>query len=71
MEDIRLPTTPSSAQALLVRVCGKTIAVATRGIEEIHFVTEEQLQRLGNRIAYRRDNELARTTSCNWKPCST
>jgi chemotaxis protein histidine kinase CheA len=56
--EIRLPTTLLSAQGLLVRVQGTVLAIATRGIEEIRFVTEEQLQKAGSQRIYRQGDRL-------------
>lgn len=56
--EIRLPTTLLSAQVLLARVRGRTIALATRGVEEIHFVTLDQLQPLGDRLAFQYGEQL-------------
>ena len=56
--EIRLPTTLLSTHALLVRMRNRVIAVSTRGIEDIHYVAAEQLQQLGNRVAYRHGDEL-------------
>jgi len=56
--EIRLPTTLLSAQALLIRLHGTTLAVTTRGIEEIHFLTQDQLQRVGSQLAYRHGDQL-------------
>ena len=56
--EIRLPTTLLSAQALLIRLHGTVLAVATRGIEEIHFVTADQLQTIGSQVAYRQGGQL-------------
>lgn len=56
--EIRLPTTLLSAQALMIRLHGTVLAVATRGIEEIHFVTADQLQTVGSQVAYRRGDQI-------------
>ncbi|MFD2113188.1 hybrid sensor histidine kinase/response regulator [Thiorhodococcus fuscus] len=56
--EIRLPTTLLSAQALLVRLRGTVLAVTTRGIDEIHFLTQDQLQRVGAQLAYRHGDQL-------------
>lgn len=56
--EIRLPTTLLSAQALLVRLKGTMLALATRGIEEIHFVTLDQLQHIGSQLTYRQGDQI-------------
>ncbi|EXJ14502.1 hybrid sensor histidine kinase/response regulator [Imhoffiella purpurea] len=56
--EIRLPTTLLSAQVLLARVRGKSVALATRGVEEIHFITLDQLRRVGGGLAFQYDDRL-------------
>jgi chemotaxis protein histidine kinase CheA len=56
--EIRLPMTLLSAQALLIRLPGAVLALATRGIEGIHFVTADQLQDLGSQRVYRQGDQL-------------
>ncbi len=56
--EIRLPTTLLSVQALLTRSGGTMLAIAARGIEEIHFVTADQLRLLGDQCIYRHGGQI-------------
>ncbi len=51
--ELRLPATLLSAHTLVVRHCGKLIAVSSHGVEDIHYVTPEQIEEVGSQRIYR------------------
>lgn len=51
--ELRLPATLLSAHALVVRHRDKLIAVSSRGVEDIHYITPDQIEQLGTRLVYR------------------
>lgn len=54
--ELRLPATLLSAHSLIVRHGEKLIAVSSRGVEDIHYVTAEQIEYLGTQPVYRVGN---------------
>jgi chemotaxis protein histidine kinase CheA/ActR/RegA family two-component response regulator len=51
--ELRLPATLLSAHTLVVRHRDKLIAVSSHGVEDIHFVTVDQIEQVGNLQYYR------------------
>lgn len=51
--ELRLPATLLSAHALVVRHRDKLIAISSHGVEDIHYVTVEQIEQLGTQRVYR------------------
>jgi chemosensory pili system protein ChpA (sensor histidine kinase/response regulator) len=51
--ELRLPATLLSAHTLVVRHRDKLIAVSSHGVEDIHYVTLDQIEQVGNLQYYR------------------
>jgi chemosensory pili system protein ChpA (sensor histidine kinase/response regulator) len=51
--ELRLPATLLSAHTLVVRHRDKLIAVSSHGVEDIHYVTPEQIEQVGSQQIYR------------------
>ena len=51
--ELRLPATLLSAHTLVVRHCDKLIAVSSHGVEDIHYITVDQIEQVGNQRVYR------------------
>ena len=51
--ELHLPATLLSAHTLVVRHCGKLIAVSSHGVEDIHYITVDQIEQIGNQQIYR------------------
>lgn len=58
MVELRLPATLLSAHTLIVRHGEKLIAVSSRGVEDIHYVTPEQIEKIGSQPVYRVGNAV-------------
>jgi chemosensory pili system protein ChpA (sensor histidine kinase/response regulator) len=56
--ELRLPATLLSAHSLIVRHGEKLIAVSSRGVEDIHYVTTEQIEYIGTQPVYRVGNAV-------------
>jgi len=56
--ELRLPATLLSAHTLIVRHGEKLIAVSSRGVEDIHYVTPEQIEKIGTQPVYRVGNAV-------------
>lgn len=56
--ELRLPATLLSAHSLIVRLGEKLLAVSSRGIEDIHYVTPEQIEKIGTQPVYRTGNAV-------------
>ena len=54
--ELRLPATLLSAHSLIVRHSEKLIALSSRGVEDIHYVTPEQIEHIGTQPVYRVGN---------------
>lgn len=50
--ELRVPAALISTHALLVRQGERVVALSTHGIEDIHYASEEQIQRLGDETLY-------------------
>ena len=55
---MRLPATLLSAHTLIVRHGEKLIAVSSRGVEDIHYVTPDQIEAVGAQPVYRTGNAV-------------
>ena len=51
--ELRLPATLLSAHTLMVRHRNKLIAVSSHGVEDIHYVTADQIEQVGSQQIYR------------------
>ena len=51
--ELRLPATLLSAHTLIVRHGDKLLAVSSRGVEDIHYVTLDQIEKIGTQPVYR------------------
>jgi len=51
--ELRLPATLLSAHTLVVRHRNKLIAVSSHGVEDIHYVTADQIEQIGTQQVYR------------------
>ncbi len=51
--ELRLPATLLSAHTLVVRHRDKLIAVSSHGVEDIHYITVDQIEQVGNQRVYR------------------
>jgi chemosensory pili system protein ChpA (sensor histidine kinase/response regulator) len=51
--ELRLPATLLSAHTLVVRHRNKLIAVSSHGVEDIHYVTPDQIEQVGSQQFYR------------------
>ena len=67
--EMRIPATLISTHGLLVRACDNLLAVSCRGIDDIHYVTAEQIKSLGNGSTYTVNGQV--TTWPNSKICLT
>ena len=56
--ELRLPATLLSAHALIVRHGEKLLAVSSRGVEDIHYITLEQIEKIGTQQIYRTGNAV-------------
>ena len=56
--ELRLPATLLSAHTLIVRHAEKLIAVSSRGVEDIHYVTLDQIEHIGSQPVYRVGNAV-------------
>lgn len=56
--ELRLPATLLSEHTLIVRHGEKLLAVSSRGVEDIHYVTLEQIEQMGVQSVYRNGNTL-------------
>jgi chemotaxis protein histidine kinase CheA len=56
--ELRLPATLLSAHSLIVRHGDKLIALSSRGVEDIHYVTPDRIESLGLQKMYRVGNNL-------------
>jgi chemosensory pili system protein ChpA (sensor histidine kinase/response regulator) len=56
--ELRLPATLLSAHSLIVRHSEKLIALSSRGVEDIHYVTTEQIEYIGDQPVYRVGNSV-------------
>ncbi len=51
--ELRLPATLLSAHTLVVRHRSKLIAVSSHGVEDIHYITVDQIEQVGSQLVYR------------------
>lgn len=51
--ELRLPITLLSTHSLIVRHGEKLLAISSRGVEDIHYVTQEQIERIETQPFYR------------------
>lgn len=51
--ELRLPATLLSAHTLVVRHRNKLIAVSSHGVEDIHYITVDQIEHVGSQQVYR------------------
>ena len=58
MVELRLPATLLSTHTLIVREREKRLAVSSRGIEDIRYVTREQLVEIGSREFFREGENM-------------
>ena len=56
--ELRLPATLLSAHSLIVRHGDKLLAVSSRGVEDIHYVTPDQIEKIGTQPVYRTGNAV-------------
>jgi chemosensory pili system protein ChpA (sensor histidine kinase/response regulator) len=56
--ELRLPATLLSAHSLIVRHGEKLIAISSRGVEDIHFVTLDKIEYIGTQPVYRVGNTV-------------
>jgi chemotaxis protein histidine kinase CheA len=56
--ELRLPATLLSAHTLIVKHGEKLIAVSSRGVEDIHYVTLDQIEHIGSQPVYRVGNAV-------------
>jgi chemotaxis protein histidine kinase CheA/CheY-like chemotaxis protein len=56
--ELRLPATLLSAHTLIVRHGEKLLAVSSRGVEDIHYITLEQIEQIGTQPVYRVGNDV-------------
>lgn len=56
--ELRLPATLLSAHTLIVRHGGKLLAVSSRGVEDIHYVTLAKIEKIGTQAVYRVGNAV-------------
>jgi chemotaxis protein histidine kinase CheA len=56
--ELRLPATLLSAHTLIVRHGEKLLAVSSRGVEDIHYITLEQIEKIGTQQIYRTGNAV-------------
>lgn len=56
--ELRLPATLLSAHTLIVRHGEKLVAVSSRGVEDIHYITPEQIEKIGTQPVYRTENAV-------------
>lgn len=56
--ELRLPATLLSAHTLVVRHCNKLIAVSSHGVEDIHYITPDQIEQVGSQQFYRAGETL-------------
>ena len=56
--ELRLPATLLSAHTLIVRQGEKLVAVSSRGVEDIHYVTPDQIETIGTQPVYRTGNAV-------------
>lgn len=56
--ELRLPATLLSAHTLIVRHGEKLLAVSSRGVEDIHYITLEQIEKIGTQPVYRTGNAV-------------
>ncbi len=56
--ELRLPATLLSAHSLIVRHGEKLIALSSRGVEDIHYVTPDKIESIGLQQMYRVGNNL-------------
>jgi len=51
--ELRLPATLLSAHTLIARHGEKLIAISSRGVEDIHYITSDQIEKIGTQPVYR------------------
>jgi chemosensory pili system protein ChpA (sensor histidine kinase/response regulator) len=56
--EIRLPVSLLSSNALLVRSAGQTVAIASRGIEQIHHIQDGELRLLAGELVFQTDDQI-------------
>ncbi|HEY6096370.1 MAG TPA: response regulator [Gallionellaceae bacterium] len=56
--ELRLPATLLSAHALVVRHRDQMLAISTRGVEDIHYITLPEIEKLGSERVYRVGDNL-------------
>jgi chemosensory pili system protein ChpA (sensor histidine kinase/response regulator) len=56
--ELRLPATLLSTHTLIVRHGEKLIAISSRGVEDIHYVTLDQIEYIGTQPVYRAGNTV-------------
>jgi chemotaxis protein histidine kinase CheA len=56
--ELRLPATLLSTHVLIVRQREKRLAISTRGVEDVRFITREQIQQIGPRQFYREGGQV-------------
>ncbi len=56
--ELRLPATLLSTHTLIVRQREKRLALSTRGVEDIRYVTREQIQQIGPREFFRDEDSM-------------
>jgi chemotaxis protein histidine kinase CheA len=61
--ELRIPATLISTHGLLVRLRDKLLAVSSRGVEDIHYVTPEQIKLLGNGYTYHVNEQVHEVVS--------
>jgi len=56
--ELRVPAALISTHALRVRTGARTLAVSSHGIQDIHYVTDDQVQKIGATASYRVGDDL-------------
>lgn len=56
--ELRLPATLLSAHALVVRHRDQMLAISSRGVEDIHYITVPEIEKLGSERIYRVGDNL-------------
>ena len=50
--EIRLPVSLMTTNGLLIKVGKQTMAVSSYGVQDIHYVTQDRVERIGNGLVY-------------------
>ncbi|MFZ2652931.1 MAG: response regulator [Burkholderiaceae bacterium] len=56
--EMRLPVSLMTTNGLLIKVGGQTMAVSSYGIQDIHYVTQDRIRRVGNALFYQNGDQV-------------